>query len=314
MSERPRHWWVVVNALARGPRRDARLRHRLEQAVGSHGHVSMPEGLEALHEAAREARAARADGVAIVGGDGTAHRVATAVLLDAWKGVPEHELPAFALPGGGTMNTIARGLGLRPGRPERVLRALVSGPLREVRQAPVIVDHTYAGWLFGIGITPRFIEAYEAGGTPSPTRAALTLGRAVVGVVTGGPFADRFFERIPATLHVDGTPAAEGGWLIVMAGAAPSVGLDFRPFPPSHDPRTFGIFGTRSTPAQLAADLVLIRQHKPVPRDSAFSARARSFVIEAQAPLHLQLDGDLWAGGTSCEVRSGPILRMVAPA
>ncbi len=317
----PQRWWVVVNGLARGPKGDRGLAGRLQAVLGARGFVSSPESLDDLHAEAHRARAEGVDAIAIVGGDGTAHRVATAVLMDAWADAWSHRsepstspspgLPAIALPGGGTMNTISRGLGLRPGRPVRRLRALIEGPVRAVRQAPLVVDGTHAGWLFGIGITPRFIEAYEADGTPSPARAAWTLGRALVSVGTGGAFADRFFEPIPATLRTAEGQEASGGWLILMAGAAPSVGLDFRPFPPSHDPRSFGVFGTRSTPAQLARDLVTIRRHRPVSRASAWTQRSTELVITAQSPLHLQLDGDLWPGGTTCTLRAGPIVDML---
>lgn len=310
-SSPPQRWWVVVNRHARKPARDAKLIAQLREVLGDRGEVTAPADLDALRDDALRARQQGVDAVAVVGGDGTAYRVATAVLLHAWSDAPPGALPALALLGGGTMNTIAKGLGLRPGAPPRVLRDLLAGRFRVVERAPLIVDEAHAGWLFGIGITPRFIEAYEGGGTPSPTRAALTLGRAVVSVATGGPFADRFFERIPATLTAEGQPSQEGGWLILMAGAAPSVGLDFRPFPADLPPDHFGVFGTRSTPPQLACDLITIRRHRLVTRDSAWVTHTRELLIEAESPLLLQLDGDLWPGGTRCVVRSGPVLRML---
>lgn len=314
MSVTPSRWWVVVNPHARGPLRNAALVGTVRAAVGGRGIVSATDNLDALDAAAVQARRTGCDAVAVVGGDGSVSRTLTAVRR-AWGSDP---WPALALPGGGTMNTVARGLGLRPGAVVPTVQRLLDRPPRARRGAALVVDHDRVGFLFGIGITSRFIEAYESGGRPTRLDAVRTLARAVGSALTGGPFTRWLAEPHDAVLEIDGAPAASGGWRIVMAGASPDVGLGFRPFPPAPlgDPDdTFGVFGTRSTMPELAADLVRIRAARPVPRPSAFAARAHTLVLRfapGTAPV-LQLDGDLWVGGDRVEITLGPPLTYLAP-
>lgn len=306
---------VIVNPRARSVRRDPRVTERLRQLVGAAGRVLAPDTPDALLDALR---AAKHDGVTHLawhGGDGTGHRCTTA-LFQAWGDAPP---PSLMWLHGGTMNTVSRSMGQR-GRPPDQLRAFLDdaagrATLARTRRWPLCIDSARYGWLWGIGIVPRFIEVYESGGEPSPLKAAATLARAVASSLTGGPFADAFFRGIPCEVTLDGQRWPDRAWRIFTVGAVHDIGLQFRPFPGvlTH-PGCFHAFGSASPPAAFTADLLPLRLARPARHPLAHDGVGRVLRLKANEPLRYNLDGDLYDTGPEVEVSAGPPLTfLLAP-
>src|SRR6187401_1218608 len=85
------------------------LAEKLKRILGASGTLEQPADLEELGAVARAFKARDIDVVCVSGGDGTLHTVLTA-MATAYDGAP---LPRVAILRAGTMNTVARGLGIR---------------------------------------------------------------------------------------------------------------------------------------------------------------------------------------------------------
>lgn len=273
-----------------------------------------PASLEVLDGEVAVLHREGVDLIAINGGDGTLHRVVTAVIR-AWGDDP---LPTLVSLQGGTMNTVARSMGARgtPGAIADELRRQLSGEHRlpsTVRHV-LQVDRTWYGFLFGVGMIARYIEVYDAAGEGGPTQAAVTLARLVGSMVWGGRQARAFFERIEAEVSVDGVMWDGRQWLTVGAGTVDDAGLGFRPFYRSVESvGALHAIGVGSGPLAFAADLLPIRRARPMRRGGNVDGVGDRLVIRATAPLRYNLDGDLHDASTELEVRIGPALTWLLP-
>ena len=301
---------MLVNPRSRSVRRDPALVDRLRRVCGDVGEVLAPSTPAELRAMASDL--AGRPRLAIHGGDGTGHQVLTA--LRGHGATPE-----LMWLHGGTMNTVSRSMGQR-GRPEPQLAAWVDelrgGPrLLRTRRWPLHVDDGNVGFLFGIGIVPRFIEAYESNGEPTPVRAAFTLARAVLSAFTGGSFAERFFRGIDAHVEGDGVVWPRRAWRILTAGAVDQIGLSFRPFSGVlHRPGHMHVFASASSPVGFARDLIPLLRGHPARDVGAHDQLCRRLVIEAAEPLQYNLDGDLYTVGRRVVVSTeAPVTFVLAP-
>jgi len=279
---------LIANPLAKSLRaRPARIEH-LKRLLLPGDRLQMPQTPAALDAAVAQVRPDET--VAIYGGDGTLHRVLTALYAQKKRN------PVLVLPGG-TMNTIDRGLGGRGPATRRLgdfqQARRQSTALGTTTRWPLRVDGANVGFLFGVGITARFIEAYEAGGTPSPTKAATTLLRAMGGSLVGGAFARAFFAPIPLTLTVDGKVWAQDGWRLIAVGATEEIGLGFAPFSGvATHPGHFHVVGTGSRPRTILRELkAFYRGQTPA---TAHGGPGTQLTLQHPTPLTYQLDGDLY--------------------
>src|SRR5262249_42763849 len=149
---------------------------------------------------ARIARRFRRDGIevlAISGGDGTAGAVLSA-FRDVYGSTP---WPDVALLRGGTMNTVANGLGVPRRAPHELLAALADahegGETDRTPRATMDVGGRL-GFLFGTGVFASFLTEYYArgGGAPTAWTAAQTLSAMAASVATGGDLAKRLVAQV----------------------------------------------------------------------------------------------------------------------
>lgn len=307
---------LVCNPRARSERRDPGLRDRLGALLGARGRVVTPDTPAALEAALAALRDEGCTTIALHGGDGTGHRVVTA-LFDVWG---DAALPEVLWLHGGTNNTASRSMG-QVGRAEAQLAAWVAaaegGPaLGRTQRWPLCVEGDRRGFLWGVGVVERFIDAYEAGGDASVARAGWTLLRAVGSAFTGGAFAEAFFAPIGCAVEADGVPWPDLPWVMVTAGAVTHIGLDFQPFPRVLDhPGRLHALGTAATPRGLAADLPRLYRGRPPADDRRVDVAARSLTLRSDRPLRYDLDGDLYtARDTTLTVHvDRPLTFLIAP-
>lgn len=303
---------LLGNPRARRVRRHPELRDRLEGVIAGHGWCAWPDTLEALDGAAARAHAEGARLVVVHGGDGTCHAVLTAVVR-AWGDDP---LPRIALLPGGTMNTIAKNLGLR-GAPDAllrgVLRALARDPVPIVRQDLVAVGGT-VGFLFGTGVIANYLEPYYEGSEPGPAKAAWVLLRAALSALVGGRFARRITRPVRAVVTVDDEELPERRFLAVGAGAVADVGLGFRPFFRAMvvARHLHGVF-VASSAFRFAFELPGIWLGRPMRHPLNRDRVLRRLHLRSEEPITYMVDGDLHVGPPTLEVTVGPELEIVVP-
>lgn len=307
---------VVTNPRSRANRRNPAIAGQLAYLLGSKGEVAQPKDLDELVETARRFRDLGIDILAINGGDGTSHTVLTA-FVRAYGDAP---LPPVALLRGGTMNTVASGIGVR-GTPAELLGRLVaryhSGePIGTVERSLLCVpgDVPQYGFLFGNGLISNFLEVYYEGSEPSPTKAAWILTKAVLSAFVGGELVRRLMRPVELEVLVDGKPWPWHRYLTVAVGTVDDIGLRFRPF---HEaPKMIGhlhALGFACGPMDVVMELPRIRMAHATKHPDIGSAVAQRLVMRAERDIPYMIDGDFHVGGQSLEVSVGPRVKLLLP-
>ncbi|MCB9759959.1 MAG: diacylglycerol kinase [Alphaproteobacteria bacterium] len=302
---------VVTNPRSRRNRRNPGLQHQLAYVLGEQGQLAAPTDLDGLRSAMVRFKERRIDVLAINGGDGTSH-VVFSTMLSVYQDTP---MPAVALLRGGTMNTVASGLGIR-GRPQALLGRLVeqyhSGEPFRVAERNLIVVGEHAGFLFGNGLLSHFLEVYYDSDDPNPARAVWLLVRAGASALVGGKFIRHLFRPVRAQVTVGPWRWTQGTWMTIAAGTVDDIGLGFRPFYRCLDhPGYMHAVGVACGPMALIGQLPNIWRARPIEHPDVVDAVADRMVIEADEPLSYMLDGDFHVGGQRLEVTIGPRVRLI---
>jgi diacylglycerol kinase family enzyme len=305
---------VITNPRSRQNRRNPRLARQLSYILGERGTFQQPEDLDALAATARHFRERQIDVLCINGGDGTMHKAHTA-MMEAYEG---QALPKLAVLRGGTMNTIAHGLGIR-GTPAQLLDFVVSryhahAPFATARRWMLEVDGRQYGFLFGNGLIARFLEAYYEGGDPSPKKAFLLLLRASASAAVMGPFIRKLTAPFVGRVELDGVAWPEKPWMTVGAGTVDDIGLGFRPFfLSSRHPGRMHAMGCGTTPFGLVKELPRIyRAREPLSED-IHNDVCSELVLRAEEPIGFMVDGDFHRGGQVVTIRVGPPVDFILP-
>lgn len=229
-------------------------------------------------------------------------------------------LPPIALLRGGTMNTVASGIGVK-GTPAALLGALVaryhSGePFGWVERNLLCVPgpQPQYGFLFGNGLISNFLEAYYEGSEPSPQKAAWILARGVASALVGGALIRRLMRPVELEVEVDGTAWAPAPYLCVGAGTVDDIGLGFRPFYQApHHPGNIHAVGFACTPMALIGQLANIWFARATQAEGIRDAVTRRLVMRGNGPIPFMIDGDFYAGVQTLTVEVGPRVRLLVP-
>lgn len=303
---------VIANPRSKTHLRDPRMVERLRHVLGDRGQVFAPASREALADTCVELRERGADLVAVHGGDGTLH-VALGALEQAFgRGAA---LPRVAILPGGTLNTVAKGLGIASPPLDRlaaVADAHARGRVHTVRR-PMMRIGEHAGFLFGHGLIANFMEAYYATGAPSPATGATLLARAAASATFNGPLARRLFTQPTVRVTVDGEHWPHDDHAAITCATVPEIGIGFRPFIHALDrDDAFEIVAFHCRPAQLVGLLPRIRMGAELPPDRVTTRLARRMVLESDAPFSYCVDGDLYSAEDGrLELSVGPIVDIV---
>jgi diacylglycerol kinase family enzyme len=303
---------LITNPHSRANQRDPTLALRLGQALGDGGVVAKPDGLPALRDLLDRWRDSGLHTLAIHGGDGTAHRVVTA-MVESWGEAP---LPKVALLPGGTMNIIANSLGQR-GQPFQLARRLVTdGPSLPVMPtwAMRIEGSTGVqyGFLFGNGIIGRFLERYYEGGAATPAKAARILARGATSALVGGAYARSLRRPFLGRVLVDGQDWGQGPWTAIAAGTVEQLGLGFRAFhlAPQNPGRLHAI-AIGSSIIDLARDLPRVYRGKPLARPGNRGVAAQQIELTSSERIGFMIDGDFHTSDHRLLVGLGPCLQVI---
>lgn len=265
-----------------------------------------------LAEFAGAARAAGVEVVAVCGGDGTLGRVVTAICAE----YGEAPLPAVAPLGGGTMNTIARSLGLGRARPELHLRSIASGgSVTRRRQSTMSLDGTRLGFMLGAGVPARFLELYERGRRLGALRALRVLAGLSASAVVRGPAASRLFEPVGASITIDDVLLECDRVSILYAAVIDDIGLGFRPTPRARDRLGyFQVLAAHAEAMDLVRVLPRIRMRGGVSGSPWLDVTGRHLRVVFAEPTVYMIDGDVEPDLQVLDVQAGPIVDMLIPS
>lgn len=305
---------VITNPKSRQNRRDPVLARRLAYVLGDPDQLAAPTDLESLQSVVARFRERGVEVVAINGGDGSVHTVLTALARE-WGDAP---LPKIALLRGGTMNTLAHGLGIT-GSPEQLLGELVAAwharqPLAYAERTALRVDGEQIGFLFGNGLIARFLEAWYADPEPSPASAVWLLARAVLSAMVQGPLIRELMRPWEGSVEVDGVDWPCRAYLTVAAGGVDDIGVGFRPFFRCLDhPGQMHALGLTCSPWAVSRELWRIWRAKPMKYAERHEAVARRLVLRSSVPIAYMVDGDFHQAGAELVVETGPRVQFWLP-
>jgi diacylglycerol kinase family enzyme len=308
---------VVSNPRSRQNRRNPGLSGQMSFMLGTRGKVAQPHTRDELVEQARHFRDDGIDILAVNGGDGTLHIVLTA-FLEAYEGEP---LPPVAILRGGTMNTIASGLGVR-GSPAELLSALLlryhtDQPLPMAERNILKIEggeKPEYGFLFGNGLLSNFLAEHYASAEPSPLTAAWLLVRAIGSAVVGGELIRRLSAPAECAVEVDGVPWAAERYLTVTIGTVDDIGFRFRPFFEAlRHPGRMHALGFAGDALSMVKVLPRVRMALPIEGRDIYSAIPQKVVLHSKTPAPFMVDGDFHPAGQTVTVSVGPRIRFVLP-
>jgi diacylglycerol kinase family enzyme len=315
---------VFVNPRSRANRRNPGLAAEFAAVLGDTGRVLTPASLDELRASAAALRAAPPDIVAVHGGDGTLHKVVTA-LGEVFGDVP---LPPIAVLPGGTMNVVATSLHIGE-KAIPFLRGLAEAA--RAGRPPVLVPRrclrigAHLGFVFGNGLASNFLEEYYASDGYGTGRALWLLTRTLLSACVGGPFVRRVCRRFEGEVRVDGTPLPRTRFVGVNASTVREVGMGFKlNHRADDDPERFGVLAIHAPPLALALDVPAVLTGRGIAPSRAFSAVASTLEIAPLATsagkdqpggeMSYTIDGDLYrTSAPSLRLSVGPRIQFVRP-
>lgn len=309
---------LISNPHSRVNRRSPRAIERLRSQLGPDDVVELTSDIDELHRVAAEFLDRGIDVLALNGGDGTNH-ITLSAFVDVWGDTP---LPPIALLCGGTMNTIARGFGVR-GSPPKLLHRLIEarrqGSMPPAVERPLLRvtadGETSYGFIFGNGVVYNFLSEYYAHEDVSPTVAARLLARSVASVLARGELAGRLFRPFRAAIEADGAPWLDGEFVAVMASNQPELGLGFRPFARCGErPDAFHVVAITGPHMAVVRALPTIRVAGRLTDRPGFEDRVcGALAFRSDTSIGYTIDGDIYTTDGPVLVEAGPRVRVLVP-
>lgn len=308
---------VLSNPWSGRNKRDPGLADRLRALLAPPHALIEPRDPEHADDLAAALLAPGDLGVLCVnGGDGTLAHLLSAFARQAG----DRPLPLVGILRGGTMNTVAHGIGLG-GSPERILARILR---RQAEGAPHPVARRHLmrvrdghgpdryGFLFGNGVVSNFLEVYYEGGDASPAKAARLLLRAVLSGLVGGSLARQLTRRVEVHVSLDGQPWPVQSFLSVTAGTVDDLGLGFRPFWAvlDHPGKLQAVGFACSTPA-LALRIPRTLLARPWDHPQILDRLGTRLVLRGEGRLAYMIEGDFHWGGQMIEVGVGPEVQLI---
>lgn len=282
--------------------------------MGEKGTVDQPKDLEALDDVVAGFRDRNVEVVCINGGDGTIHKTLTAMV----KAYGDKPLPKIALLKGGTMNTVAHGLGIK-GRPAELMASTLAkyhqgDPLPTTRRWLLKVNGEHYGFLFGMGLVPNFLKEYYTGSEPSPTKGLWLVFKTVISLLMGGPLAKRVVTPSKIRATMDGRLWQDRMISTIVVGSVDDIGFGLLAFfkallyPGKMHALSFG-----SNPLDVIWEVPRMFRARSVKRPNVHESVGEKLVISRDEPIHWMIDGDAYDPAQTVTVEIGPPVDLILP-
>ncbi len=312
---------VVSNPRSGTNRQRPALVGQLAETLGTAGEVVEPRTLAELEAAVRTFRSRDVKVVCVNGGDGTLHKVLSAMVVvygDGARGADLRalELPKLAILKGGTLNTMASNLDQKIGGLDflRLIGAAMKAdaPLATVDRTAMVVNGCHAGFLFGTGVLYRFMRMYEEGTPPGPMKALGLVARVCGSTAIGGALAARVFAPDAALVSLDGQAWTPPAYAAIAVGTMNDIGLGFKLFHrASQNPGYLHVIGFHCPPMSVLSRFYRIPLGRPLERPDITDVLGQRLCIMGEAARGFMMDGDFVDGTSELEVEAGPTVRFV---
>jgi diacylglycerol kinase family enzyme len=306
--------YVLVNALAGRVARDPDLLGRLRKLVPS-DNVRVTRSPQEVEPAMRDAAAAGAETLVIVGGDGSVTGSLTP-LLRSW---PQGQLPTVVLAGGGRMDRIPRALGAR-GTPDGVVARLIAAdqPSATTRRRVLKIQPAALGTRYGltlcVGTPARWLAESERSSGRGPTGSLLVAARAIGSGLLGGSLSRELVMPVEAEISLDGEASEAASFTGLAAGTIGELGLPVRLLPSAEpDSERFHLALSHSGPALLGLASAALGIGLPAPTFAIDERSVRSLEIRFADRAAYAVDTDPLPATGNLRVELGPEIRFLVP-
>ena len=274
-----------------------------------------PHGLDALLESIESIKESEADILCIDGGDGTIHQVFTALWKVYGTNTP---YPTIALLKGGTMNNVARNVGVGFWTTaESLLKRIVSGgDLKQRSQHPLIVSNSSgverSGFIYGNAALAPFMQDYYEGAPPSPLKGFLMFCRATLSAIFGMAYSKKMMPPVEIQIFVDGDAIPKSTYTLIGVSTVADVGFYCRPF--YHTLKQHNIvqlLGMTCSPLHIAKVIPKLWLAKPTKKSYIKDIVGQQIRFEYSNPHISTIDGDVYPAETMDTVRVGPPVEFI---
>ncbi len=284
---------------------------RLRRILGPMGILRDTRDHEEISDAAREFRRLGIDMLVIDGGDGTIHHTIS-TFIPLYGGA---NLPPVVLFRGGTMNNIARSLGIK-GHSEEILRRILKGveariSFEVVRTNTIMVNNRH-GFIFGLGFPVSLLEAYYRGKGRGPGKVMRVLLEILCSSLKGGGGNNPFFRAIEAEIQIEGEKLPTRRYTAILSATVREVGLGFKPTRRAE--KEEGLFqilccdmGPRKMGLTVLKMILAMESRDPKLVDRMVTR----CTIHLESPTDMQIDGEIFKGQEEIRLHIGPSIRFI---
>ncbi|SCX75335.1 diacylglycerol/lipid kinase family protein [Desulfoluna spongiiphila] len=285
---------VIHNPNAKQNRKRPERAERLAEILDGVGTLHQTQSIEAVHDVARHCLETGCKVVGVNGGDGSL-QMAMTIFANIYK---DHTLPSFVVMRGGTMNTVAGGLGIK-GTPESILSKVVKGlkgqgPLTRMKNQ-VLCANGHLGFMSGAAVVVRFLDAYYDAPSQGPVQAVKMGFRIAGSTLTGTDYAKEMFKPEPLIVEVDGEPLPETEFSIILGCTVEDISMGCRATPRAYERRgAFHFLACSLSPMQIVGQAPRLWTGREIPHPAMHhSAPVERVTIRSEnGSVRWMLDGE----------------------
>lgn len=301
---------VIANPHSGKNKKNPKIIENFRNILGAKGELLIPQSLEEMEEKLKGLREQQVDIICINGGDGTIHKTITALFHTYGDG----PWPKLALLKGGTMNNIARNMGIPVLKnANKMLKEVVEGSnYKTITKHPLIVDETYAGFIYGTSGISAFLEQYYDGGNASAWKGAVMAVRSISSALIGGAYAGKIFASRPIQISVDGQKAKADHATNMGISTVTDVGFYLRPFYATlNRPDIAHMITMNCSPLYIAFALPQMWMAKPTNTSYIEDMSGQVIEMNFTGEQSYTLDGDLYPVNGAQTIRVGPAVEFI---
>jgi diacylglycerol kinase family enzyme len=302
---------IVHNPFARRNLKEKHLAGHLKTLIAGRGELYQTGHRDELIALAEHCLKCDLPVLGINGGDGSIHAVLTAFV----SVYGNRKLPRFLILRGGTMNTVAKSLGLS-GSPDSILRRWIDsqrkGKVKVRRQATLNVNGSI-GFIAGTGVVTRFLDRYYEGGRTGAIKALSMVGTIVPGAIFGSKSVKSMFSPAPISVTYEGQDLGKEAYTAVLASTVREVGLGFKLTARCYEkPGSFHLIAADIPPLALVPRIFHLWTGKN-PNHPGFlhHGPSRTATIKHNGHIRWMMDGDMYETEKDLVISMGPMVEVV---
>ena len=299
---------MVANC--RKNKRNPRILKQFRHILGSKGEMILPSSVSDLPKEVLRLQKANVDIICINGGDGTIHQTLTAI----FQVYGEDPWPQIAILKGGTMNNIARNVGIPLlSTANQMLQDIVADqPLQTTIKHPLVVDEKYVGFIYGTAGISAFLDEYYEGGNASVWKAAYMAIRCIGSALIKGSYATKIFAPRPIQIQVDDQKGQQTHYTNLGISTLSDLGFYLRPFYATiRRPDIAHLITMNCSPLYIVFALPSMWRAKPSNKSYIEDLSGQTISLHFDSDQRYTLDDDMYPVTQTQQIRVGPPITFI---